>query len=61
MGWIPAAYPPKHPGHYLVCQETRETHRKYRFVRYWTGEHWHNPNEEQYGTIEWWCELIEFP
>ncbi len=58
--WTPANYPPDESGHYLVAQEN-EDHRKYRFVRYWNGSVWNNPNDHQYGQIIGWMELPEWP
>ena len=58
--WIPIVYPPRQPGHYLVCHEGIE-HRKYRFVKYWTGKEWYHSYEEKYGTITYWMNLPELP
>lgn len=60
MDWMENDDPPQKPGHYLVCQESRD-HRKYRFVRYWNGEVWHNVNEDQYGRVTHWMILPLFP
>lgn len=50
---------PSKPGHYLVVQEVG--HMKYRFVRYWNGWVWHNPNSDKYGSIRFFMELPDFP
>lgn len=50
---------PDRPGHYLVVQEI--SHKKYRFVRYWNGWVWHNPNADKYGDIKFFMSLPDFP
>ena len=61
MSWTPMNYPPPQSGHYLVYQEHDEDHRRYRFVRYWNGQIWNNPNEEKYGSVRYWCPLPDLP
>jgi len=58
--WIPIIYTPQQPGHYLVCHEGIE-HKKYRFVKYWTGEEWYHAYEDKYGPITYWMTLPELP
>ena len=58
--WILVRHHPLQAGHYLVCHETTD-HRKYRFVRYWTGQEWYNANEDKYGTITHWLVMPDFP
>ena len=53
-------YPPPKSGHYLVYHRTDEN-KKYRFSRYWNGVEWNNPNEEQYGKVVAWSELLPYP
>ena len=57
--WVFHVDPPK-PGHYLVYQRT-EDNRKYRFTRFWNGCDWNNPNEEKYGNVVAWAELLQYP
>ena len=61
MSWTPINYPPPQSGHYLVYQEREDDYRRYRFVRYWNGQTWNNPNEEKYGTVRYWCALPALP
>lgn len=58
--WVSVEYPPPRPGRYLVAQES-EDHRRYRWIRYWTGKEWSNACLEKYGDIYAWCELTPLP
>ncbi len=58
--WTPVEYPPSKPGRYLVAQRNNEN-RKYRWIRYWTGEEWSNTKLDIYGEVYSWAELPPYP
>jgi len=52
--------PPDSRGHYLVAQR-KGRDRCYRFVRFWEGDSWTNPREDEYGPVTHWMRMKPVP
>lgn len=57
--WTPAEYPPSKPGRYLVAQRLAD--KKYRWIRFYTGDAWSNIKLDEYGEVYAWTELLPYP